>query len=191
MNKPIYHYNPENGEFLGADMARESPMEPGIFFLPANATFEAPLLCGVSAFPVFNGCSWVIKEAPNIDENRLTLDEIKAGMWRRIQRERDFRTENGGYIVEDKWLHSDQKSRGQQFSLALLGANIPAGLQWKIMDGTFVAMTALLAQQVLAAALASDQAIYAAAEIHKMALEASVDPVSYDFSGGWPKAYGE
>ncbi|MCG9022866.1 DUF4376 domain-containing protein [Laribacter hongkongensis] len=71
----------------------------------------------------------------------------------------------------------------------LLGTNIPVGLQWKTMDGSFVTMTQTLAQQVLAAGAASDQAIFAAAETHKAVMEASTDPASYDFSGGWPATF--
>jgi hypothetical protein len=73
----------------------------------------------------------------------------------------------------------------------LLGANIPAGLQWKTMDGSFVTMTPQLASQILVEAAASDQAIFAVAEAHKAAMESSADPASYDFSAGWPKSFGE
>uniref|UniRef100_UPI0023D92678 DUF4376 domain-containing protein n=1 Tax=Laribacter hongkongensis TaxID=168471 RepID=UPI0023D92678 len=73
--------------------------------------------------------------------------------------------------------------------MVLLGTNIPVGLQWKTMDGSFVTMTQTLAQQVLAAGAASDQAIFAAAETHKAVMEASTDPASYDFSGGWPATF--
>lgn len=117
-----------------------------------------------------------------------TADD-KARMWDAIKNERDRRTDQGGYKVGTKWFHSDQKSRSQQLGLVLLGASIPANLQWKTMDGSFVTMTATLAQQVLAAAAASDQAIFAAAETHKAAMEASADPASYDFSGGWPATF--
>ncbi len=112
-----------------------------------------------------------------------------AQVWERIKAKRDSLTENGGYKVGTKWFHSDQKSRSQQLGLVLLGANIPAGLQWKTMDGSFITMTQTLAQQILAAGAASDQAIFAAAETHKAAMEASADPASYDFSGGWPATF--
>ncbi len=114
-----------------------------------------------------------------------------AQVWEAIKAERDRRTEHGGYRVGTKWFHSDQKSRSQQLGLVLLGANIPANLQWKTMDGSFVTMTQQLAGQVLAAAAASDQAIFAAAEAHRQAMEASTDPAAYDFSTGWPKVFGE
>ena len=118
-------------------------------------------------------------------------ESVKAGKWEAIKVERDRRTDQGGYKVGTKWFHSDQKSRGQQLGLVLLGASIPANLQWKTMDGSFVTMTQQLAGQVLAAAAASDQAIFAAAEAHRQAMEASADPADYDFSTGWPKVFGE
>lgn len=110
-------------------------------------------------------------------------------LWEAIKAKRDSLTENGGYKVGTKWFHSDQKSRSQQLGLVLLGASIPTNLQWKTMDGSFVTMTATLAQQVLGAAAAHDQAIFAAAETHKAAMEASADPSAYDFSGGWPATF--
>lgn len=128
-------------------------------------------------------------EAANL--NKPTLDQARNHKWEVIKAERDRRTDQGGYKVGTKWFHSDQKSRAQQLGLVLLGASIPANLQWKIMDGTFVTMTQQLAGQVLAAAAASDQAIFAAAEAHRQAMEASADPAAYDFSTGWPKVFGE
>lgn len=115
----------------------------------------------------------------------------KDSAWSRIKVERDRRTREGGYQVAGKWFHSDEFSRGQQLGLVLLGSSIPAGLQWKTMDGTFVTMTPTLAQQILAAGAASDVAIFAAAETHKAAMEASADPAAYDLSGGWPKVFDE
>ena len=59
------------------------------------------------------------------------------------------------------------------------------------MDGSFITMTQALASQVFQTVAASDQTIFAAAETHKAAMEASADPASYDYSSGWPKVYGE
>ena len=114
-----------------------------------------------------------------------------SDVWLRIKAERDRRTENGGFQVGGKWFHSDQKSRSQQLGLVLLGASIPAGLQWKTMDGSFVTMTPALAQQILVSATASDQAIFSVAEAHRAALESCADPASYDYSGNWPKVFGD
>jgi hypothetical protein len=119
---------------------------------------------------------------------------LKAAIWVKIKALRDLR-QSGGYLVAvatlPKWFHSDDGSRIQQLGLLMLGASIPANLQWKTMDGTFVTMTQALASQIFSAASASDQAIFAKAESHKAAMSASSDPAAYDFLTGWPLVYGE
>lgn len=115
---------------------------------------------------------------------------ITSRQWNAIKAERD-RRKTGGVKVGVKWFHSDDGSRIQQMGLVMMGAGIPANLQWKTMDGSFITMTQTLASQVFQAVAASDQAIFTAAETHRVAMEASADPASYDYSGGWPKIYGE
>ncbi|OWW18404.1 DUF4376 domain-containing protein [Noviherbaspirillum denitrificans] len=110
-------------------------------------------------------------------------------VWERIKEERD-RRKVGGVRVGDKWFHSDDTSRIQQIGLVMMGANIPAGLQWKTMDGSFIAMTPALAAQIFQAVAAHDQAVFAKAEQHKAAMEAAANPATYDFSAGWPSIYG-
>lgn len=112
-------------------------------------------------------------------------------VWEAIKAERDRRIVAGGYRVGDKWFHSDILSRTQQIGLVMMGSSIPDGLQWKTMDGSFVAMTPQLAGQIFAAAAASDQAIFAAAEAHRAMMAAGGDPGSYDYAAGWPPMFGE
>lgn len=113
-----------------------------------------------------------------------------AQVWGRIKAERDHR-KAGGVKVGEKWFHSDDASRIQQLALVMMGAGLPAGLQWKTMDGTFTTMTPALAQQVFTGQAASDQTIFAVTEGHRVAMEASADPATYDYSTGWPKIFGE
>lgn len=115
----------------------------------------------------------------------------KGIIWNRIKAERDRRIQSSGYKVGTKWFHSDTFSRTQQMGLVMMGASIPANTPWKTMDGSTVVMTQTLAGQIFATAAGSDIAIFAAAETHKAAMEASADPASYDFSTGWPKGFGE
>lgn len=116
--------------------------------------------------------------------------ELKTRHWDAIKQERDRRTQQGGYQVDGKWFHSDTFSRTQQMALVMMGAAIPANLQWKTMDGSFVAMTQTLASQVFAAAAASDAALFARAEQIKVTMEA--DPVNFSLSEfSWPSIYGE
>lgn len=118
------------------------------------------------------------------------LTSLRAAHWEDIKRERDRRTQQGGYQVAGKWYHSDTFSRTQQMGLVMMGAGIPGGLQWKTMDGSFVTMTQTLAGQVFAAAAASDAALFARAEQIKAAMEA--DPVNFSLaSQTWPTVFGE
>ncbi len=119
-----------------------------------------------------------------------TIAQAKAAAWGAIKAERE-RRKAGGVKVGDKWFHSDDASRIQQLGLVMMGAALPAGLQWKTMDGSFTTMTPALAQQVFTGQAASDQAIFAVAEGHRVAMEASADPATYDYSTGWPKIFGE
>ncbi len=120
----------------------------------------------------------------------VDIDLLKSSYWASIKSERDRRTQTGGYQVAGKWYHSDTFSRTQQMGLVMMGAGIPGGLQWKTMDGSFVAMTQTLANQVFAAAAASDAALFARAEQIKAAMES--DPGNFNLaSQTWPAVFGE
>lgn len=108
--------------------------------------------------------------------------------WLAIKAERD-RRKAGGVKVGEKWYHSDDTSRIQQIGLVMMGANMPANLMWKTMDGTFILMTPTLASTIFSTIAYSDQNIFKVAEQHRAAMEASEVPESYDFSAGWPDTY--
>ena len=118
-----------------------------------------------------------------------TLIERQTATWERIKAERD-RRKYLGVKVGSHWFHSDDPSRIQQLALAMMGASIPAGLQWKTLTTTpppvFVEMTPALAQGIFQATAASDAAIFAAAETHRIAMESSEHPEDYDCTTGWP-----
>jgi len=150
----------------------------------------------VFAFEADGSQDWAIPEGltPITQAEADTLRKpkpSKSQVWELIKAERDRRIQTGGYKVGTKWFHSDTFSRTQQMGLVMMGAGIPANTLWKTMDGTFITMTQALAGQIFTAAGASDIAIFSAAETHKAAMEAAADPAAYDFSGGWPKVFGE
>ena len=111
--------------------------------------------------------SWVNSEwVIDAEKTATSLKNDKAEKWELIKSERDKR-KSGGVKVGEKWFHSDSDSRIQQLGLVMMGGNIPAGLMWKTLDGSFVAMTQSLALQIFQAVAANDMAIFAAAETHK------------------------
>ena len=133
------------------------------------------------------GETWVVLETypePYV----APLAERQAPAWERIKAERD-RRKVLGVKVGDHWYHSDADSRIQQISLFVMGASVPP-IQWKTLTTTpppvFVTMTQTIAAGIFQNTAASDAAIFAAAETHRIAMEASPTPETYDFTGGWP-----
>lgn len=124
-------------------------------------------------------------EIPKPEHARMTAHDV----WMQIKAHRDT-VKAAGVKVGEHWFHSDSDSRIQQIGLVMMGANIPANMQWKTMSGVFVAMTPTLAEQIFAATAAHDQAAFAVSEQHRIAMEASADPAAYDYSAGWPAVYG-
>lgn len=119
----------------------------------------------------------------------LERPTILEEMWQAIKTERE-RRRVGGVLVAEKWFHSDDPSRIQHIGLVMMGASMPAGIQWKTMDGSFVEMTPTLAGQIFNALALADTTNFAVAEQHRLAMEAAVTPGAYDYSGGWLPIYG-
>jgi hypothetical protein len=121
--------------------------------------------------------------------------DTSSQVWERIKAERDRRQIDGGVQVGDHWFLSTDRATSEYNTIVNTTRGIPettivrAG--WRTMDGTEVDMTPALALQILTAGIARRCAIDDAAQTHKAAMEAVVDPSSYDFSAGWPKVFGE
>ena len=108
--------------------------------------------------------------------------------WGQIKSHRDA-VKAQGVQMGANWFHSDDSSRIQQLGLVMMGANLPAGVQWKTMSGSFVAMTPTLAGQIFQATAARDMAVFAVAEQHKAGVLAAADPGAYNWQTGWPDSY--
>ena len=57
----IYNYHPVTKEFLSESTADKSPLEPGVFLIPANAARIIPPEIGENQTAVFENNEWVIK----------------------------------------------------------------------------------------------------------------------------------
>jgi Domain of unknown function (DUF4376) len=170
-----------NGEFP-ATKNSESILKNFEYFsgwVVNNTHFEAAH--SPSVFHTFN---WTNKEWEDLRPHTIILE----AQWQQIKSIRTYKQAQGAKVAQ-KWFHSDEPSRIQQLGLVMMGANIPTGLQWKTMDGSFVTMTQTLAMQIFAAAATQDQAIFAAAEQHRANMIAATDPEAYDFTQNWPPVY--
>lgn len=116
--------------------------------------------------------------AASIDYSAVPLRVIAGSpaetplSWDAIKAERDRRMQRGGYRVGTNWFHSDTLSRTQQIGLIMFGQSMPDTLRWKTMSGLFVQMTPTLAQQIFAAAAASDVAIFNTSEQALVSMQA-------------------
>ena len=137
--------------------------------------------------PVGGVQQWEVYALP-AEEATANQAAARAAKWEAIMAERD-RRKALGVKVGDHWYHSDADSRIQQISLFVMGASVPP-IQWKTLTTTpspvFVTMTQTIAAGIFQNTAASDAAIFAAAEVHRIAMEASPTPENYDYSGGWP-----
>ncbi len=60
----VYSYNPDTGAFVGQETADESPLEEGVYLIPANATTIAPPEAPLGVQPVWNGNEWTLQQIP-------------------------------------------------------------------------------------------------------------------------------
>ena len=152
--------------------------------IPKDSSFTPPPDAPIVQL---QGGAWVVLEAypePYV----APLAERQNAAWERIKAERD-RRKALGVKVGDHWYHSDADSRIQQLSLFVMGASVPP-VQWKTLTTSpppvFVTMAQAIAAGIFQNTAASDAAVFAAAEAHRIAMEASSTPESYDFSTSWP-----
>lgn len=110
--------------------------------------------------------------------NKEKLSEIR---WSKIKKIRDDLTNNGGCFVAGKWFHSDPKSKQQQMALMMMGNNLPEGIQWKTMDGTFIELTPQIIYDLFQAQVQREQEIFSIAEAKKN--DSSL------IEEGWPASY--
>lgn len=128
-----------------------------------------------------------------------TLAARREAAWERIKAERD-RRKFAGVKVGPDWFHCDTGSRGQwermvnrvnaqaladSAGYTIGGQPVP----WKTMLGNFVVLTAGKIRAVVDAVELQEAMIFGRAEAHRVAMEASSTPETYDFSGGWPASF--
>lgn len=63
----IYNYDALTGEYIGETTADESPLEPGIFLIPANATTTAPPNTQAGKTINFQNGAWVFIDIPVLE----------------------------------------------------------------------------------------------------------------------------
>jgi hypothetical protein len=76
-----HNYHPESGRYIGSIEAEESPLEKGVFLLPAFATFKTPpdSVEGKECF--WNGNKWELRTIPSPEPEPepkpITWDQVR------------------------------------------------------------------------------------------------------------------
>ena len=110
----IYHYHPEYNHFVGQDDADPSPLEPGKYLIPANATKIAPPECENGQIQIFDGTFWSViedkrgiyytaGEGPDVVFND-NPSEAPQGCTREVPpevEENQYLTWNDGWVIND------------------------------------------------------------------------------------------
>ena len=156
-------------------------VDPTTIYPPAYASQFVPAPQGVER-------GWLLVAGELVAPPAAPLLTRQTAAWERIKDERD-RRKVLGVKVGAHWFHSDTDSRVQQLGLVIMGASVPA-VQWKTLtlagQPVFVTMTQTIAGGIFQGTAESDAAIFAAAEAHRAAMEASDMPERYDIASGWP-----
>ncbi|PVX40517.1 uncharacterized protein DUF4376 [Pasteurella langaaensis DSM 22999] len=132
----------------------------------------------------WSGSKWVID-----DDKKIELKaQQQAQVWECIKQKRYQNGRLGVYVKSvDKWFHTDDASRQQYTFMRTLPEFPPT--QWKTMDNSFVTMTKELLNELSLAMLANEQADFANAEKHRLAMLEAENPQDYDYSTGWREVY--
>lgn len=148
-------------------------------------------------------CSDLMAESGlNLTEQQIAAirtGDVRDAVWGKIKAHRDA-VSVGGCLVGSDWFHNDAMSRGQwermsnRVDHAVMLDSSPYTLngqqvQWKTMSGAFVALTAGKIRQVVAAMELREAQCFTVGEQHRAGLNAAADPLTYDWSGGWPATF--
>lgn len=157
-------------------------------------------------YHTWDGSTWVF--SPKL------LQDGRDATWEKIKDYRQYRQYLGVKIIvagTPYWIHSDEVSR--TLHLGLLGAAIlhvlkvvvgittlpafPSGKLWKTMQvngvgqPVFLLLDYTIVFQIFAADMDITSACFTKAEEHRLMMEASSDPLNYDYTVNWPLVFGE
>jgi hypothetical protein len=132
--KNAYSFHPTTGVFIGVDFAQESPLEPGVFLLPAGATFVEPPQVAEGKQATWDGKAWAVTGIPlpaPEPEPGLVLPELQTSQpepepepepltWDTIRAQRNFLLAQSDWTqLADAPLTQEQKTAWSAYRQAL------------------------------------------------------------------------
>ena len=135
---------------------------------------------------------WVVNET--LYKN--ALEDLRALLWERIKAYRLFKSADGTLVPSiNKWAHTDEVSqitytRAKDY----LELHLDETIGWKMLDGSFVKVSADLLKEICSEVFYVGQEAFIAAEKHKynISLINDIDQLEkYDYKTNWPTTYSD
>ena len=145
----IYHYHPTTHEFLGAGLADPSPLEPGVWLIPAHATQVIPPMPQAGTVRKFIAGAWVLEpltqdEAPVDPGYEPSVQDLAAAKLEAINSGKNVALD-AGFVHDGVLYDSDYKARLAYLEAATQFQLDPEfSTQWKASTGQWVTMDAAL-----------------------------------------------
>lgn len=138
------------------------------------------------------GKQWVV----NQDLYKKALEDLRALLWESIKAYRLFKSTDGTLVPSiNKWAHTDEVSQ-VTYSRAkdYLELHPEQTIGWKMLDGSFVKVSADLLKEICSRVFQAGQEAFIAAEKHKhnISLINDIDQLEeYDYKTNWPQTYSD
>lgn len=148
--KTVYQLD-DNGIYIGETVADESPLEPGVFLIPAGCVMDPPPVHVEGRRRVHDGAAWTYVDEPEAEQEPTeppkSLAELKAEKNEEINRARLVANQST-FPHAGKTVECDQLSRsdidGVANHIALFGSFPPdfPGF-WKAYDNSLIPMPSI------------------------------------------------
>lgn len=158
----IYHYHQSTGEYLGEGAADESPLEPGVYLVPAHATTTAPPTAAAGKVRVWRG-EWVFEDAqadqPLDPEYEPTPEELEQLAREAFKAERQIAVDNIKVVVGGKVFDGDETSQ-TRMARAIVAMEEGELVQWVLANNETVMVAKAQLKEALRLAGAAQTAVW-------------------------------
>jgi hypothetical protein len=96
----VHHWNPETHQYIGSSLADESPLEPGVFLIPAFATLASPSsIVTENHILTWDGDMWKETNIPDLTEPSEKQTPIVSDPMQLLRSERNRLLSDSDWVV--------------------------------------------------------------------------------------------